>query len=625
MGAEEGLLGHLLGLGGVAEHPHRHPEHAMLVRDHQLLEGGGLAGAQPVQEARRVACLRLSHGKTIPRRGKFPRRNAGGRRAGRAPESACGRLRGIMTKRERVLPPVPPRPVDRPPLSFWRHVPDVDHTAAGLAEAMLAFQRRWDLDFVKVMSSGVYCVEDWGCRVAYQGSPNGAKQCTEHAVQEPRRLGADPRPLDPGAGALGRELEAVRLIARGRADDAPILHTAVLAAHGGPQAGGRSAGRGPARGARRGGARARRHHRDDGAPRAGRARRGRRRALLRHPDRRPDVVTAEESARFDLPRMRRILDAVAGRSALTLLHVHGRDVYFDQAAALPVHAMNWHDRLTTPRLGDGHRRFAGAVVGGLSEHRTLQAGPPDAVAAEVRDAHRPDRRPRRDHRAGLRAAARHAGRAPGRGGGGGEVGRMRKAGARRAGRGARCALLLRRWARPLRCAQSPGELRVALPWTPENLDPTMNLSSIRAKVGVGIFDSLVGRDADNKLAPQLAESWKALDDLTLQLKLRRGVVFHNGEPFNAEAVRFTFERVLDPNQKSPNRANVGEVARVEVVDDHTVNLVLRQPYAPAAEPPHRLPDRAPPSTPRRRATRAWPCARWARAHSSSWSWSRTTT
>ena len=152
---------------------------------------------------------------------------------------------------------------------------------------------------------------------------------------------------------------------------------------------------------------------------------------------------------------------------------------------------------------------------------------------------------------------------------------MRKAGAL----GLAAALLLLLVAPPTG-AQSPGELRVALPWTPENLDPTMNLSSIRAKVGVGIFDSLVGRDADNRIAPQLAESWKALDDLTLQLKLRRGVVFHNGEPFNAEAVRFTFERVLDPNQKSPNRANVGEVARVEVVDDHTVNLVLRQPYAP---------------------------------------------
>jgi peptide/nickel transport system substrate-binding protein len=128
-------------------------------------------------------------------------------------------------------------------------------------------------------------------------------------------------------------------------------------------------------------------------------------------------------------------------------------------------------------------------------------------------------------------------------------------------------------------AQPASELRVALPWTPENLDPTMNLSSIRAAVGVSIFDSLVGRAADNRIVPQLAESWRLLDDLTWQFKLRKGVVFHDGEPFNAEAVRFTIERVLDPNQKSPNRANIAEIAKVEVLDDFTVNLVTRQPYA----------------------------------------------
>jgi peptide/nickel transport system substrate-binding protein len=129
-------------------------------------------------------------------------------------------------------------------------------------------------------------------------------------------------------------------------------------------------------------------------------------------------------------------------------------------------------------------------------------------------------------------------------------------------------------------ADPRGELRVGIPWTPETLDPTMNLSSIRATVGASIFDSLVGRDRDNRIIPELAESWKLVNDTTWQLKLRRGVVFHNGEPFNAEAVRFTVERVLDPNQKSPNRANIGEVARIEVLDEYTVNLITSRPYAP---------------------------------------------
>src|SRR5512134_2512624 len=89
-----------------------------------------------------------------------------------------------MTSRERVLAALARRPVDRPPVTFWRHVPEVDHTSRGLAEAMLAFQRRWELDLIKIMSSGVYCVEDWGCRVAYHGSPNGAKSCTQHAIRQ---------------------------------------------------------------------------------------------------------------------------------------------------------------------------------------------------------------------------------------------------------------------------------------------------------------------------------------------------------------------------------------------------------------------------------------------------------
>src|SRR5262245_8065617 len=129
-----------------------------------------------------------------------------------------------MTKRERLAATLARRPVDRPAIAFWRHVPQLDHDPRRLADAMLSFQARWDLDVIKVMSSGVYCVEDWGCTVAWPGSPNGAKRCTSHAVTRPedwRRLAV----LDPGAGALGRELEAVHRIAKSRDEDVPILHT----------------------------------------------------------------------------------------------------------------------------------------------------------------------------------------------------------------------------------------------------------------------------------------------------------------------------------------------------------------------------------------------------------------
>jgi uroporphyrinogen decarboxylase len=290
-----------------------------------------------------------------------------------------------MTKRQRVLTALARKPVDRPPVSFWRHVPEVDHTASGLAQAMLRFHERWDLDLIKVMSSGVYCVEDWGCKVAYLGSPNGAKQCTEHAVRaidDWARL----KPLDPGAGALGRELEALRLIRQGRQDDAPILHTVfspltIARKLAGDRLHGDLRERpeavlaalevitetlaGYARAALEAGA--------DGLFFATQTGSG-------------EVFTAEENGRWDAPYARRVLGEVQGRSAVTLLHVHGRDIHFDQLASLPVHALNWHDRLTAPSLAEGQRRFAGAVVGGLNEGETLLRGTPEAVAGEVSDA-----------------------------------------------------------------------------------------------------------------------------------------------------------------------------------------------------------------------------------------------
>jgi uroporphyrinogen decarboxylase len=290
-----------------------------------------------------------------------------------------------MTKTERIQAVLSRRPVDRIPVSFWRHAPEVDHTAPGLARAMLDFHHRWDLDFIKVMSSGVYCVEDWGCQVAYLGSPNGAKQCTRHAVQS---LGdwARIKPLDPGTGALGRELEAVRLIRQGRRDDAPILHTVFS-----PLTVARKLAGDRMRGDLRVAP-------DAVAPAleaiAETVSRHSAAALEAGADGLffatqtscPEVLSREESARWEVPYAQRVLERGARGSALTVLHLHGHDIYFDLLAGLPVHAINWHDRLTAPALGEARRRTARALVGGLNEGDTLRRGDGATARGEVRDA-----------------------------------------------------------------------------------------------------------------------------------------------------------------------------------------------------------------------------------------------
>jgi uroporphyrinogen decarboxylase len=290
-----------------------------------------------------------------------------------------------MTKRERVQATLARQPVDRTPVAFWRHVPELDHDPRRLAEAMLAFHQKWDLDLVKVMSSGVYCVEDWGCKVAWTGAPNGAKQCTIHAVRATDDW-ARITLLDPGAGALGRELEAVRLIATRRHDDAPVLMTVFS-----PFTVARKlAGDRLAEDMRQAPARVRAALEAITATLVRYARTafeaGADGLFVATQAATPDVLGDDEFAEWDLPYLREVLEGIRHLSGFTMLHLHGRDPYFQLVADLPVHAVNWHDRRTKPTLEQARERFAGALVGGLDEWRTLREGPAAAVAAEVRDA-----------------------------------------------------------------------------------------------------------------------------------------------------------------------------------------------------------------------------------------------
>lgn len=112
---------------------------------------------------------------------------------------------------------------------------------------------------------------------------------------------------------------------------------------------------------------------------------------------------------------------------------------------------------------------------------------------------------------------------------------------------------------------------------PVSFDPHRSTDIPTRVVNSNIFDTLVIRDASLQLAPGLAESHKRIDDTTWEFKLRKGVTFQNGEAFDAQDVKYSLERVLDAEEKSPQRGWINTVERIVVVDPHTVRLVTKGP------------------------------------------------
>ncbi|HET9466697.1 MAG TPA: ABC transporter substrate-binding protein [Gemmatimonadales bacterium] len=125
---------------------------------------------------------------------------------------------------------------------------------------------------------------------------------------------------------------------------------------------------------------------------------------------------------------------------------------------------------------------------------------------------------------------------------------------------------------------SVAKLTVAGQSLPRTMDPDYD-SNLGASLGHRfIFDTLVTAFT-GKPEPQLALSWESPNPTTWRFKLRPGVKFHNGEPFNAQSVKFTMDRILDPNGKSVWKARFPTVERVNIVDDLTVDIVSKTPNA----------------------------------------------
>jgi uroporphyrinogen decarboxylase len=290
------------------------------------------------------------------------------------------------TKRERLEKTWRGEETDRVPVALWRHWPGDDQRAADLAEAVVAFQRRWDFDFVKVTPASSYCISDYGVQDRWVGSLEGTREYIKRAVQ--RSLDwTDLRVLDPGRGALARQLEVLRFLKDAFGDDTPYIQTIFS-----PLAQAKNIA----------GPELLIEHMRTAPDRLKTGLNTITESTLRFIDamRRSGVsgifyavqhashvvMSESEYREFGRPYDLQILEALPDQWWLNVLHLHGNAPMFDLITDYPVQIVNWHDRESGLTLSEGKLKFPGVVSGGLGRWDPMHVGTPAEVGGQARQA-----------------------------------------------------------------------------------------------------------------------------------------------------------------------------------------------------------------------------------------------
>jgi peptide/nickel transport system substrate-binding protein len=126
-------------------------------------------------------------------------------------------------------------------------------------------------------------------------------------------------------------------------------------------------------------------------------------------------------------------------------------------------------------------------------------------------------------------------------------------------------------------------LVVGIESNPLQLDPRYATDANSVRIGALIYNSLVRADENSRLQPELAESWRMLDDRTYIFDLRKDARFHNGRPLTGEDVKFTYESILEPKNRSPKRGLIKPLEAVEALGAYRLRFRLSMPHAPFLE------------------------------------------
>jgi peptide/nickel transport system substrate-binding protein len=131
--------------------------------------------------------------------------------------------------------------------------------------------------------------------------------------------------------------------------------------------------------------------------------------------------------------------------------------------------------------------------------------------------------------------------------------------------------------------RGPREVRVGFTQDALTLDPANHRNRETETIIRNLSDGILTRDADMRIRNEVAETFRAVDPTTYEMRIRDGIRFHSGDPLTAEDVKFTLDRLTKPNamggQTSPRRDLLGPLEETVVVDPRTVRLRLSQPWA----------------------------------------------
>jgi ABC-type transport system substrate-binding protein len=127
------------------------------------------------------------------------------------------------------------------------------------------------------------------------------------------------------------------------------------------------------------------------------------------------------------------------------------------------------------------------------------------------------------------------------------------------------------------------ELRIGIGIDADTLNPQEHTTTLMQNMSDLIQDNLFYQTPDGKLEPRLATGYEvSKDGLIYTLHLRKGVKFSDGTPFDAKAAKLTFDRALDPKMRVPLRFAIAMIKEVKIVDDYTLRIELKYPFAPFA-------------------------------------------